>query len=77
MSYSDEYDEFSELPMDPQGLAAYSVHERTVKRRSSKGDLHHIPPCMLLKTSQQPAISVASPSANVNALDPMNHAKVV
>ncbi|KAF8812811.1 hypothetical protein BYT27DRAFT_7182267 [Phlegmacium glaucopus] len=35
MSYSDEYDEFSELP-DHQGLAAFSVHERTVRRRSSK-----------------------------------------
>ena len=39
MSYSDEYDEFSELPIDHQSLSAYSVHERTVRRRSSKGDL--------------------------------------
>ena len=41
MSYSDEYDEFSELPIDRQGLAAYNVHERTVRKRSSKGELSY------------------------------------
>jgi len=79
MSYSDEYDEFSELP-DHQGPAALSAHERTVRRRSSKGELT----CCFLLTSvyfkplnPQPAINAASPSANVNALDPMNRVKVV
>ena len=37
MSYSDEYDEFSELPIHHRSLSAYNVHERTVRRRSSKG----------------------------------------